>query len=386
MDKINKFLKATRSIFYVVEGFFVKLFKKYSFFGIGRFIRKNGSFTVIVFIAVFVSFSNISAKGDNDTFLVGYWQKERNRVSYPVATDELFLEETSLNQVAPVSLKDEDEEAIEEIYQMDVQVLAGDNEDLLGESTVVQRRVGSGDVGSDDDVKTYIVKDGDTVSEIAQNFGVSVNTILWANEVDDVTEIKPGLTLFILPTSGVTHKVKKGDTIEKIAKKYEVEDVKQIIEFNDLPANGELEEGEEIIIPGGEKEEPAALFARRDYIPGDVSVSSSTVISDKNRGKGHSFPYGYCTWYVAQKRYVPWGGNAGAWLYNAKAYGYKTGKTPVPGAIVVTTEDAYYGHVAYVESVGSGTITISEMNYVGWGVKSTRTLSQKSGVIRGYIY
>ncbi len=384
MDKIKKLLKTLRSLFYIVESFFINLFKKYHFFGLGRFIRSNGSFAVILFIAAFVSFSNISAKSENDTFLVGYWQDERNKVVHNVSEeDELFLEEASLTERSSIILTEGGEKVDEDIYQTNVQILAGDNEELLGESTGVKRRVGSGDSDNEDDVKTYIVKDGDTVSHIAKKFDVSVNTILWANEVDDVTEIKPGLTLFILPTSGVKHKVKKNETIDKIAKKYEVDDIKQIIEFNDLPANGELEEGQELVIPGGEKETPTALFARRDYIPGNVNIISSTV---KKHGKGHSFPYGYCTWYVAQKRFVPWGGNAGAWLYNAKAQGFNTGKKPKAGSIVVTTEDAYYGHVAYVESVGKGTITISEMNYKGFGVKSSRTLSQNSRVIRGYIY
>lgn len=389
MDKINKFLRAIRSIFYVVEGFFVRLFKKYRFFGMGWFIRRNGSFAIIALIAVFVSFSNISAKSENDAFLVGYWQDEKNKAIYSASEeDELFLDATSLTVLAPVSLEEDKKEG-EEVYQMDVQILAGDNEELLGESTSIQRRVGSGDVDNEGDVRTYIVKDGDTVSHIAKNFGVSVNTILWANEVDDVTEVRPGTTLFILPTSGVKHKVKKNDTIDKIAKKYEVDDVKQIIEFNGLPANGEIEEGQELIIPGGEREEPSALFIRREYTQtgGSTNLGSSIAKNDvKKRRAGNHFPYGYCTYYVAQKWPVTWRGNAGAWLYNAKAQGYKTGKKPKAGSIVVTTEDAYYGHVAYVEDVTSKTITVSEMNYKGWGVKNFRTLSRNSGVIRGYIY
>ena len=89
---------------------------------------------------------------------------------------------------------------------------------------------------------------------------------------------------------------------------------------------------------------------------------------------------------MAQHKYVPWGGNAGTWLYNARAYGAKTGKTPKVGSILVTSE-SWYGHVAIVESVnGNGTITVSEMNYKGFAVKSTRTLSTSSTVIKGYIY
>jgi surface antigen len=89
---------------------------------------------------------------------------------------------------------------------------------------------------------------------------------------------------------------------------------------------------------------------------------------------------------VAQKRYVPWGGNAGTWLYHAKAAGYATGRSPRPGAIMVSTENRYYGHVAIVEKVSGDIITVSEMNYVGFAKTSRRTLSASSRVIRGFIY
>lgn len=101
----------------------------------------------------------------------------------------------------------------------------------------------------------------------------------------------------------------------------------------------------------------------------------------------HKFPYGYCTYYVAQKRFIPWSGNAISWLSNARAYGYETGDTPRVGAIVATTEGGATGHVAMVDQVNSdGTITISEMNYRGFGVISSRTISVSYGAIMGYIY
>ena len=185
--------------------------------------------------------------------------------------------------------------------------------------------------------------------------------------------------------------MKKGETIDEIAKEYEAEKDK-IISFNELPADGEIKEDQEITIPGGVKEIPEpvqddSLIARRNYATpsgGSPDVSGFKKLDGK-AGSGHSFPYGYCTWYVAQKRYVPWGGNAGTWLYNAKARGYKTGKEPKKGAILVTSE-SWWGHVAVVEKVKGNTITVSEMNYKGWGKTSTRTISTSNRVIKGYIY
>jgi len=102
--------------------------------------------------------------------------------------------------------------------------------------------------------------------------------------------------------------------------------------------------------------------------------------------KAHIFPYGQCTWYVATRRFVPWGGNAKYWLKNSQQYGYSIGYTPIAGAIVVTNEHVYYGHVAYVEDVDDNYIYISEMNYIGWGIVGNRKISINSSRIIGYIY
>ncbi len=236
----------------------------------------------------------------------------------------------------------------------------------------------------------YIVRSGDTPSSIAMSFGISTYTLLWANNLKVGDYIKPGQELEILPVTGVKHIVKKNDTVESIAKLYKAE-AEEIQMFNDLPANGMFADGTEgktLIVPNGEKEPPLKPkpIIVRDTNQRKVVSSSKYRPANLNPNKGHSFPYGQCTWYVASKVFVPWGGNAKTWLANASAYGYQTGRAPVAGSIVVTTENRWYGHVAYVEAVNGGTITISEMNYVGWGRTSVRVLSLNSPVIRGYIY
>jgi len=115
---------------------------------------------------------------------------------------------------------------------------------------------------------------------------------------------------------------------------------------------------------------------------------------------GNHFAYGECTWYVANRRCVPWSGNANQWYYNAAAYGYREGHTPVPGAIVVFWPGgdgaSRVGHVGYVEAVGpangipSGEFKLSEMNFSGngggWDRVSYRVLPNNSGGIQGFIY
>lgn len=106
-------------------------------------------------------------------------------------------------------------------------------------------------IGGSDLIYLYTVREGDTLSTIAKSFGVSVNTILWANEIGSSRNIKVGSQLVILPVSGVQHEVKKGETIASIAKKYGG-DAEDILAFNGLFPGDSLDVGSEIIIPNGE--------------------------------------------------------------------------------------------------------------------------------------
>ncbi len=94
----------------------------------------------------------------------------------------------------------------------------------------------------------YTIKSGDTISAIARYFGISVNTILWANHLTAYTLIKPGYKLIILPTSGVLYTAQSGDTISGLAHEYRVS-TKAILAANNLSAG--LKIGQKIIIPGG---------------------------------------------------------------------------------------------------------------------------------------
>ena len=102
----------------------------------------------------------------------------------------------------------------------------------------------------------YRVQSGDTVSSIAQKFGVTMDTIIWENSLKSVDAIKIGQILKILPLSGVRHTVKRGESIYSVAKSYQV-DAQNIIDypFNTF-ANDEtfaLSAGQELIIPDGIK-------------------------------------------------------------------------------------------------------------------------------------
>lgn len=102
-----------------------------------------------------------------------------------------------------------------------------------------------------DTISVYVVRSGDTLQKIANMFDVSVNTIIWGNDLKGPKDIRVGQELIILPVSGIKYTIKKGDTIASIAKKYKG-DVDEIIRFNNLERGVKLTVGDEIIIPNGE--------------------------------------------------------------------------------------------------------------------------------------
>ena len=100
------------------------------------------------------------------------------------------------------------------------------------------------------EIQEYVVEEGDTLFSISKKFGISVETILWANNLSKSSVIKPGQKLIILPVNGVLHEVKAGDTLSEIAKKYQAK-IEDIVSFNELENENDIYIGDILIIPGG---------------------------------------------------------------------------------------------------------------------------------------
>lgn len=111
--------------------------------------------------------------------------------------------------------------------------------------------------------------------------------------------------------------------------------------------------------------------------PQAVSTSPRVVTSSA----GNTYAPGYCTWYAKSRRpdLPNRMGNAISWTSSAAANGYSTGSVPRAGAI-----GQQGNHVVYVEGVNSdGSVTVSEMNYRGLYVISSRTVPAETFT---YIY
>lgn len=66
---------------------------------------------------------------------------------------------------------------------------------------------------SRDGIILYKIKEDDNLSSIASEFGVSLNTILWANaHLNSSDPFQVGQEIVILPVSGALHRVKEGKT------------------------------------------------------------------------------------------------------------------------------------------------------------------------------
>ena len=100
-----------------------------------------------------------------------------------------------------------------------------------------------------DKVIEYYAQMGDTVASLAEEFGISVNTIAWANDLSSNSKLKEGQKLIILPVSGILHYVKSGETLSQIALKYEAE-AGEIAAFNEL-SEEEIFSGDILVIPDG---------------------------------------------------------------------------------------------------------------------------------------
>jgi LysM repeat protein len=128
-------------------------------------------------------------------------------------------------------------------------VPSGDASEKKTESNI---RTGNGEIN------VYVVREGDTLSQIAEMFNVSAKTVLWANNVNDPTKIRPGDALVILPITGVRHVVKSGDTLASIAKKYNG-DVGDILSYNQLASAASIQVGDTVVVPDGTMAAPAPI-------------------------------------------------------------------------------------------------------------------------------
>jgi murein DD-endopeptidase MepM/ murein hydrolase activator NlpD len=224
---------------------------------------------------------------------------------------------------------------------------------------------------------TYTVQHGDTVSTIAQKFGISADTVRWANDLSNDT-INVGDSLQILPVTGISYKVQSGDTVYSIAKKLAT-DPQKIVDFpfNDFanPETFSLVTGQMLIVPDGVQPSAQPFIRPQVYIaqgPSSTSFSASgftwpvhgiitQFASWYHEALDLAAPYG--TPIVAAKSGVVTEANTGGWNYG---YG---------NDVVIDNGGGYsslYGHMEAV-NVSPGQQVVGGSTVIGWIGMTGRT-------------
>lgn len=135
------------------------------------------------------------------------------------------------------------------------------------------------------EILEHSVEEGETLSSIALRYNLSLDTLLWENNLSENSIVKPGDKIKILPVDGVRHKVKKGETIFTIGKTYGLDSTQaQAIvnypfnEFQD-DENFTLTVGQFLMVPDGVKPSVQQVAPRRplavQFTPNAGSVSGS---------------------------------------------------------------------------------------------------------------
>jgi murein DD-endopeptidase MepM/ murein hydrolase activator NlpD len=158
-----------------------------------------------------------------------------------------------------------------------------------------------------DKIYEHAVQSGDTVSSIAEKYGVSADTVRWQNNIDAKDTIKPGQVLEIIPVTGIAHKVQKGDTVYSIAKKYDTEPQP----IADFPFNAfvndetfELAIGQIVIVPEGVKpqeKKPVVPRQQRTVPIAGTAVASGSFVWPTSGRITQGFSWYHKAWDIANR-------------------------------------------------------------------------------------
>jgi len=218
----------------------------------------------------------------------------------------------------------------------------------IGEDEISASKMSTGEIS------VYVVREGDSLSEIADMYGVTVNTIMWANSLSKATGIKKGDSLVILPIVGVRHTVAKGETLNSIVKKYGA-DLDEVLEYNSLASVDGLSVGDELLIPGGELHSATSKVAGANPTKTTGAVSSGAGFSHPLPGSRRTQGiHGYNGVDLAAPAGTPVLAAAGGTVIVAKGTGWNGGY----GNYVVIKHkntQTLYAHLSSV-SVGVGDI------------------------------
>lgn len=217
----------------------------------------------VALVAIFVATSNLYAQGTDlgqssaQALFLDLLNVSPGDYSSPDAGD--VNAESQLNDVPAGSATGTPAMPPASAQAADEEPLTYDQSGVAVPRTVPGTDTGIAEQGEEEPIliakpTTYTIQNGDTISGIAKKFGISINTVLWANDMTARSLLKVGQDLTILPVSGVLHTVKKGETLGGIAKQYDA-DVDRILAVNRVRSASQIRIGEDLVIPDGKPPE-----------------------------------------------------------------------------------------------------------------------------------
>jgi murein DD-endopeptidase MepM/ murein hydrolase activator NlpD len=156
-------------------------------------------------------------------------------------------------------------------------------------------------------VVTHTVKSGDTLSSIGKKYGVTVDTIRYANNISDTGYLKVGQDLSIPPINGVVYEVEANDTIDSIAEEYGIA-AQAIADFNYLAPPFNLKTGDELVLPNADIPQPvpAVVVAPPSNNAGQYGGSDYTFVPNAGSGASGSGSFAWPTPSRLITQYFSW--------------------------------------------------------------------------------
>lgn len=140
------------------------------------------------------------------------------------------------------------------------------------------------------DYAVHTVEAGESLSIIAEIYGINVKTIMWENNMANPDTLRVGQSLLIPPVDGIGYKVQSGDTLDKIAAKYKI-GVDAIVAQNAI-TDGVIQKGQQIFLPGAVPIAPPVNVANSyRNVSGYTNVRVNASPSDAVPAAGQIFIY-----------------------------------------------------------------------------------------------
>jgi len=194
----------------------------------------------------------------------------------------------------------------------------------------------------------YKVKNGDNIWKIAKRFGLDFYTILSVNRLRDANYLKPGQRIRIPNQRGVLHKVKPGETLEDISLMYDVS-IARIVGANGITDPNQIHAGAELFIPGANLtySKQREIAASSNILPTFIKPAYGRISSG----------FGYRIHPVYRRRMFHAGIDIAA-RYGSTVYAARSGRVKYAGwlggygkVVVIDHRDGYETRYAHCSSI-----------------------------------